>query len=127
MFLCVFFLSFAAKNSRVKADKTALRLSHLPKCGRKHESRINCFSQNRKTFLVVFGLGTKLKGRRGFPPPTSASWIAGSSETGNPPSTFMDEVKTWAPPKSRGQEMGRGSVWAAPASLKLRLTEHPKS
>lgn len=41
------FLSVAAKNARVKTDKTALRLSHLPKCGRKHESRINCFSQNR--------------------------------------------------------------------------------
>lgn len=41
------FLSVAAKNARVKTDKTALRLSHLPKCGRKHEFRINCFSQNR--------------------------------------------------------------------------------
>lgn len=65
--LCLFeFLSFAAKNSRVKADKTALRLSHLPKCGRKHKSRINCFSQNRKTFMVLFGPGTKPKGRWDF-------------------------------------------------------------
>lgn len=44
-FFLFFFLSLAAKNLRVKADKTALRLSHLPKCGRKHESRINCFFQ----------------------------------------------------------------------------------
>lgn len=66
--LCLFeFLGFAAKNSRIKADKTALRLSHLPKCGRKHKSRINCFSQNRKTFMVLFGLGTKLKSRWDFP------------------------------------------------------------
>lgn len=32
--------------------------------------------------------------------------IIAFNETGNPPSTFMDEVRTWAPPKNRGQEMG---------------------
>lgn len=51
VFVCPnFFLSFifnlAAKNSRVKADKSVWRLSYLPKCGRKHESKMNCFSQN---------------------------------------------------------------------------------
>lgn len=85
-FCFFYFFSLAAKNLRVKADKTALRLSHLPECGRKHESRINCFSQNRVSFLALYGLRTKLKGRWGFPPSTSASWISGRlTKLGIPP------------------------------------------
>ena len=102
-FFFFFFLSLAAKNSRVKADKTALRLSHLPKCGRKHESRINCFSQNRKTSLALFGLGTKPKGRWGFLPPHPLLGWLGAQKLG-----ISQHLNGWNEGLGSPKEQGTG-------------------